>query len=151
MSRKFRHVIRIARTNLDGAKKLVYALTGIKGIGIRLANVIVKKAGLDPDTRLGFLSDAEVKKIEKILENLEKHDIPAWLLNRQRDIQTGKNIHLIGPEIDLQVKSDIDSMMEMKSWKGYRHSYGLKVRGQKTRTTARKRRRPIGIKKGKKL
>ena len=108
MSRNFRESIRIARTNLDGARKSAYALSDVKGIGIRLANVIVERAGLDPDTRLGFLSDGEVGKIEKILENLAKHDVPSWLFNRQKDRETGNDIHLIGPEIDLYVKADFD-------------------------------------------
>jgi len=146
MSRNFRESIRIARTNLDGARKSAYALSDVKGIGIRLANVIVERAGLDPDTRLGFLSDGEVGKIEKILENLAKHDVPSWLFNRQKDRETGNDIHLIGPEIDLHVKADLDLMKSMNSWRGYRHSYGLKVRGQKTRTTGRKR-KAVGVRK----
>ncbi len=146
MSRNFRQSIRIARTNLDGAKKSVYALSDVKGIGIRLAKVIVEKAGLDPDTRLGFLSDGEVGKIENILENPAKHDVPGWLFNRRWDRETGNDIHLIGPEIDLHAKADLDLMKSMNSWRGYRHSYGLKVRGQKTRTTGRKR-KALGVKK----
>lgn len=56
MPRKFRQIIRIAGTNVDGTKKLAYALTEIKGVGTRLANVIVEKAGLDPghSSRLSF-------------------------------------------------------------------------------------------------
>lgn len=146
MSRNFRQSIRIARTNLDGAKKSAYALSDVRGIGIRLANVIVEKAGLDPDTRLGFLSDGEVGKIEKILENPAKHDVPSWLFNRQEDRETGNDIHLIGPEIDLHLKADVDLMKSTNSWRGYRHSYGLKVRGQKTRTTGRKR-KAVGVRK----
>ncbi|MDH5688870.1 MAG: 30S ribosomal protein S13 [Candidatus Bathyarchaeota archaeon] len=146
MSRNFRQSIRIARTNLDGARKSAYALSGVRGIGIRLANVIVEKAGLDPDTRLGFLSDGEVGKIENIVENPVKHDVPGWLFNRQKDRETGNDVHLIGPDIDLHVKVDLDLMKSTNSWRGYRHSYGLKVRGQKTRTTGRKR-KAVGVKK----
>ena len=148
MPEKFRQIIRIAGTNVDGAKKLAYALTEIKGVGIRLANVIVEKAGLDPDSRLGFLSDGEVENIESIVENPSKNDIPIWLLNRRMDRETGNDLHLIGPDIDLQVKSDIDRMKKIKSWKGYRHSHGLKVRGQKTRTTGRTK-KAVGVKKKK--
>ena len=148
MPEKFRQIIRIAGTNVDGAKKLTYALTEIKGVGIRLANVIVEKAGLDPDTRLGFLSDGEVKRIESIIKNPSKNDIPSWLLNRRRDRETGSDLHLVGSDIDLQVKSDIERMKNTKSWKGHRHSHGLKVRGQKTRTTGRTR-KAVGVKKKK--
>ena len=148
MPRKFRQIIRIAGTNVDGTKKLAYALTEIKGVGIRLANVIVKKAGLDPDTRLGFLSDGEVKGTESIIKTPSKNDFPSWLLNRKKDRETGNDLHLIGPDIDLQVKRDIDRMKKIKSWKGYRHSHGLKVRGQKTRTTGRTQ-KSLGVKKKK--
>ena len=148
MPSKFRQIIRIAGANVDGTKRLAYALTEIKGVGTRLANVIVEKAGLDPDTRLGFLSDDEVKEIESIIENPSKNDFPSWLLNRQKDRETGNDLHLIGPDIDLQVKRDIDRMKKIKSWKGYRHSHGLKVRGQKTRTTGRTR-KALGVKKKK--
>lgn len=129
--------IRIARTNVDGAKKITYALMSTKGLGIRLANAIVGKAGLDRDTRLGVLSEGRVERIESIVENPVRHDIAGWLFNRQRDRETGSDFHLIGSDIDLQVKSDVDFMKRTRSWKGYQHSYELKVRGQKTRTTGR--------------
>jgi len=146
MSKEFRHIIRIAGTDLDGAKTVGYALTGVKGIGIRLANVIAKKAGVDPQIRLGFLPETDVEKIEEILKNPAKYGLPNWLLNRPKDIETGKDIHLIGPDLTLQIKSDIDEMKKMKSWRGFRHAQGLKVRGQRTKTTGRKA-KAIGVKK----
>jgi len=146
MPEEFRHIIRIANTDLDGSLKLAHALTGVKGIGIRLANVIVEKAGLDPEVRLGFLSDLNVDKIEDIIANPTKYGLPGWLLNRQKDMEIGKDRHLIGPDLVLQVKTDIDNMKTIKSWRGFRHAYGLKVRGQRTKTTARSK-KPLGVKK----
>ena len=148
MPEKFREIIRMAGTNVDGTRKLPYALTQIKGVGISLAHAVVDKAGLDPNNRLGFLSDGEVERIESILENPTKHDVPSWLLNRRKDRETGESLHLVGSDIDLQVKSDIDRMKRIKSWKGYRHSYGLKVRGQRTKVTGRTQ-RSVGVKKRK--
>lgn len=145
MPEEFRHIIRIANTDLDGSLKVAHALTGIKGIGVRLANVIVEKAGLDPEARLGFLSDANVDKIEDIIEKPTKYGLPGWLLNRQKDVETGKDRHLMGPDIVLQVKTDIDKMKTIKSWSGFRHAYGLKVRGQRTKTTARSK-KALGVK-----
>jgi len=145
MPEEFRHIIRIANTDLDGSLKVAHALTGIKGIGVRLANVIVEKAGLDSETRLGFLSDVHVKKIEDIIENPTKYGLPSWLLNRQKDVETGEGHHLIGPDMVLQVKTDIDKMKTIKSWTGFRHAYGLKVRGQRTKTTARSK-KALGVK-----
>jgi len=148
MPEKFQEIIRIAGANVDGTRKLPYALTEIKGVGISFAKAIMNKASLNPNARLGFLSDKEVEEIEDILKNPTKHDVPGWLVNRQKDRETGENLHLIGSDIDLQVKSDIDRMKRIKSWKGYRHSFGLKVRGQRTKTTGRSQ-KSLGVKKKK--
>ncbi len=146
MPREFRHIIRIADTDLDGAKKVGYAIADIKGIGINLANVIVQKAGIDPENRLGFLSEVEVEKVEDIIKNPMKYGIPGWFLNRPKDRETGKGLHLIGSDLALQIKSDIDQMKKIRSWMGFRHAYGLKVRGQRTRTTGRAG-KAMGVKK----
>jgi len=66
------------------------------------------------------------------------HEIaPAWFLNRRRDPVSGRDVHLIGSELILAAKSDIDLMKKLRSWKGMRHAVGLKVRGQRTVTTGR--------------
>lgn len=137
MPKEFRHIIRIADTDLDGAKKVGYAIADIKGIGLNLANVIVQKAGVNPKKRLGFLSEVEAEKVEDVINNPMKYGIPDWFLNRLKDRATGKDLHLIGSDLVLQIKSDIDQMKKTRSWKGFRHAYGLKVRGQRTRTTGR--------------
>ncbi len=138
MSKEFRHILRIADTDLDGTLKAGYALSNIKGVGTRLAHAILRKANISPETRLGFLSETEVEKLEDIVTNPAKHGFPSWLFNRPKDIETGKGIHLIGPDLDLRIKSDIEELKKSRSWRGYRHSYNLKVRGQRTKTTGRK-------------
>jgi small subunit ribosomal protein S13 len=150
MPREFQHIIRIADTDLDGTLKVDYALTKIKGVGIRLAEVIAKKAKVSIENRLGFLSDVEVKRIKDVVENPSKYDVPGWLLNRSKDSESGNNLHIVGSDLVLQTKTDIDEMKKMKSWKGIRHAYGLKVRGQRTRTTGRKG-RVVGVKKKREL
>ena len=146
MSKEFRHIIRVAGADLDGAKKVGYALTGVKGIGIGLAKVIAQKAGVDPQIRLGFLPEANVQKIEEILKNSAKYGLPSYLLNRRKDRESGTDVHLIGPDLTLQNKTDIDEMKNTKSWKGFRHAHALKARGQRTRTTGRKA-KAVGVKK----
>ncbi len=138
MSKEFRHIIRITGTDVDGALKAPYALTKIKGISLNLANAILKKAGIDPDVRAGFLAEAKVEKIEEIIKEPTKFGLPNWLLNKRKDLETGKDLHLIRADLTLRTKMDIDKMTEIKSWRGYRHAYGLKVRGQRTRNTGRK-------------
>ena len=146
MSREFQHIIRFVGTDIEGAQPVTYALTKIKGVGIKLANAIIEKSGISPEARMGFLSSAEVEKIEDILKNPVKYGIPLWLLNRRKDKETGNDLHLLGSDLILQTKNDIDQMKKIRSWKGFRHSYGLKVRGQRTRTTGRKG-KAIGVKK----
>lgn len=146
MSKEFRHIIRIAGADLNGSQTVAYALSNIRGVGIGLANVILKKTGIKAETRLGFLSEADVKKIEDVIEKPAKYGIPSWLLNRQKDRETGNDLHLIGSDLALQTKTDIDQMRNIRSWKGFRHAHGLKVRGQHTKTTGRKG-KAMGVKK----
>ena len=146
MPREFQYIIRFVGTDIKGVQPVTYALTSIKGVGIKLANAIIEKTGISPEARMGFLSSAEVEKIEDVLKNPVKYGIPLWLLNRRKDVETGNDIHLLGSDLILQTKNDIDQMKKIRSWKGFRHSYGLKVRGQRTRTTGRKG-KAIGVKK----
>jgi len=146
MSTEFKHIVRLAGRDLDGTRRVAYALTQIKGINLRLADAIVKKAEISPDKRLGNLSESEIRRIEDTILNLSSSGLPNWLLNRRKDLETGKDIHLITSDLDLKVKEDIEREKAIKSWRGYRHSYGLKVRGQRTRTTGRKG-KTVGVKK----
>ncbi len=146
MSTEFRHIVRLIGSDLEGTTSVAYALTQIRGINIRLANAIVKKANIPLEKRVGFLSDTEIRRIEDIVRNLEDHDLPVWLLNRRKDLDTGKDIHLTTSDLDLQIKADIEAMKSTRSWRGYRHAYGLKVRGQRTRTTNRKG-KAVGVRK----
>lgn len=144
MSSEFKYIVRIHGTSLDGTKNVPHALCDIKGVGIRVGRSIVKKLGLKPDKRLGNLSDSEISMLENALENLGSKGLPMWMLNRRKDPGTGKDLHLLTSDLTLQERSDIDQMREIRSWKGERHSRGLKVRGQRTKTTAR-RGRSIGV------
>jgi small subunit ribosomal protein S13 len=146
MSEEFRHILRITGTDVDGTLKAPYALTKIKGISLNLANAILNKAGVNPNTRTGFLKEAQIEKIEEIINEPTKHGLPPWLLNRRKDTETGTDTHLISANLILKTKTDIDQMKEIKSWRGYRHAYGLKVRGQRTKTTGRKG-KALGVKK----
>jgi len=145
-TREFQHIVRITGTDLDGTLKLNYALANIKGIGITLANAIIRKANLNPETRIGFMSEIDIERLEDIITNPTKHGFPPWILNRAKDMETGKDQHLIGADLTLKIKTDIEEMKNLKSWRGYRHAYGLRVRGQRTRTTGRSG-KAMGVKK----
>lgn len=136
MSSSFRHIVRIVDADLKGEDKLVYALTRIRGIGINTSYAILRNAGINPEMRVGVLQDSDIKRIEEALVSASG-TFPTHMLNRRKDPFTGNDLHLLGSDLVVGMKSDIDLMKKMKSWKGVRHSVGLKVRGQCTRTTGR--------------
>jgi small subunit ribosomal protein S13 len=137
MSKELKLIVRLLNTDLDGTLKVPYALSRVKGIGVNSGFAIARVAGVDPDLRIGMLTDKQLEKLEQVARNPEAAGIPAWMLNRRFDPSTGKNLHLIGADLELAVKEDIETMKRTKSWKGIRHALGLKVRGQRTRTTGR--------------
>ncbi len=141
---ELRLIVRLLNVDLDGGKKIPYALAGIKGVGIPLGYAVARALGIDPELRLGQLTDQQLAMIEDCVRNPAKYGIPSWMYNRRRDPQSGKDLHLIGADLDLAIKEDIQREMRIKSWRGVRHSLGLKVRGQRTRTTGRKT-GPVGV------
>jgi small subunit ribosomal protein S13 len=146
MSQEFRHILRIAGSDVAGTLKTVYALTKIKGVNTSLSNAILRKANINPDLRVGFLTESDVEKIEEIIKDPTRYNIPIWLYNRRKATETGKDTHLTSAELVLKTKTDIDQEKEIKSWRGYRHAYSLKVRGQHTKTTGRAG-KALGVKK----
>jgi small subunit ribosomal protein S13 len=146
MSREFRHIVRVSGTDLDGSKKIVYGITRIRGIGSSFAAAVTKAAELKPEMRVGNLTEEEVDRLEDVLTDPTKYNLPPRLFNRRKDFETGRDAHLIGPDLALRTKADIDFMKELRTWKGVRHSLGLKVRGQRTKSSGRKG-RAVGVKK----
>jgi len=148
---ELKKIVRIAKVDIKGDRKLRVALTKIRGVGFMFSNAITKALDLDPDTQIGALSDGQLKKIVDVLENPAKYNIPSWLYNRRKDLLTGEDKHLVGVNIGLQVREDIKRMQATKSYKGFRHGAGLKVRGQRTKAHPRKG-RALGVirRKGKK-
>ncbi len=138
MSEEFRHIVRIAGTDIEGSQRVEQGLSKIKGININLSRVIVKVANLESLPRIGNLTDSDVQKIEDVLKDPSKYGVPEWFMNRCKDFETGKSSHLIGSDLTFRLISDLDFMRTtLRSWKGIRHSLGLKVRGQRTKTTGR--------------
>ncbi len=145
-AQEFRHIVRILGSDSAGTLKVSYAVTKIKGVSLSLSNAILKKAGVNPDLRAGFLTEADIEKIEDIIKDPVKYNLPIWLFNRRKDSESGKDMHLITADLLLRSKTDIDQAKEIRSWRGYRHAYGLKVRGQRTKTTGRAG-KALGVKK----
>jgi small subunit ribosomal protein S13 len=124
--------------DIPGAKKAIVGLTQIKGIGYNFATAILDTLKINTNTNIGFLSESNVESIEKLITNPIAGNFPAWFLNRRKDIETGANMHLLTSDIPFTLRNDIERERITNSWRGYRHMYGLKVRGQCTRTTGRK-------------
>ncbi|MCS7126604.1 MAG: 30S ribosomal protein S13 [Aigarchaeota archaeon] len=136
-SRGYKHIVRFLGTDLDGSLKVPYALARVRGIGVMLGYAIARVAGVDVEKRLSFLTDQELQRLEEVAKDPLKHGIPSWMLNRRRDPSSGKDLQIYGSDLVFTIREDIRREMMIKSWRGIRHSLGLKVRGQRTRTTGR--------------
>jgi len=146
--KEFKHLVRIANTDLDGNKTLHQALTNIKGVGFSLANAILHQAAVDKDKKTGHLTDAEIKKISQVLDGFSKSDAPAWLFNRRRDFETGEDKHLTGVDLHMAKDFDIKRLKKIKAYRGIRHMFGLPSRGQRTKANFRRNKGKVtGVKK----
>jgi small subunit ribosomal protein S13 len=146
MSQEYRYIVRIMGTDVQGTVKAFYAVSHVKGVSTSLSNAIIKKAGVNPDVRVGLLAESDISKIEDVIKDPAKYGIPAWMFNRRKDSDTGKDMHVLSAELAFKIKTDIDGAKEIRSWRGYRHAYSLKVRGQRTKTTGRAG-KALGVKK----
>jgi small subunit ribosomal protein S13 len=141
---ELRAIVRVAGTDLDGEKELWRAIMEIKGIGHSLTRPILMVAGLDIHKKLGSLNEQEMQRLEQVIKNPSNFGIPNWVLNRRKDPESGKDIHLTESDLDMQRKFDIQKYIDLKSYRGFRHMFGLPVRGQHTRSTFRKG-RVVGV------
>ena len=147
MSTQYENLIRILGNDIPGEKKTLIGLTQIRGIGYMFANAMLQILKINPDSRIGTLSEDEVSSIEKMIQDPKSQNFPIWFLNRQKDIETGDDMHLVTSDIAFQIRNDVEREKGVFSWRGYRHMYGLKVRGQRTRCTGRKG-GAVGVAKG---
>ena len=87
------------------------------------------------------------KQLKKLITDPIGGNFPIWFLNRRKDIETGADLHLLTSDIPFTLRNDIERERVAASWRGYRHLSGLKVRGQRTRTSGRKG-GAVGVAKG---
>ena len=133
--------------DIPGEKKIIVGLTQIKGIGYNFATSILDTLKIDTNSNIGNLNDANVQDIEKLITDPIGGKFPTWFLNRRKDIETGADLHLLTSDIPFTLRNDIERERITASWRGYRHLSGLKVRGQRTRTSGRKG-GAVGVAKG---
>ncbi|MCM1165458.1 MAG: 30S ribosomal protein S13 [Lachnospiraceae bacterium] len=112
---------RIAGVDLPKEKRVEIGLTYVYGIGRKSANDILAKAGVNPDTRVKDLSDAEEAKIREVID---------------------KDGYVVEGDLRRMVALNIKRLVEINCYRGQRHRKGLPVRGQRTKTNARTRKGP---------
>jgi small subunit ribosomal protein S13 len=111
---------RIAGVDLPRTKRVEIGLTYIYGIGRKRSNDILANAGVSPDVRVKDLSEEDVRKISRVIE------------------EEGR----VEGDLRKEVSMHIKRLMEIGSYRGGRHRRNLPVRGQRTRTNARTRKGP---------
>ncbi len=137
-------LVRIISKDIEGGVQIYPGLTKIKGVSWGLANAVCTKLKIDKRRKIGSLSEEEIKKITEFLKNPE---VPEYLLNRRKDFETGKDLHLTGSDLELQKEFDIKKLKKIKSYRGLRHMSGLPMRGQRTKSHFRvNRSKGVGIK-----
>ena len=138
-------IVRILSKDIEGRMKLYAGFTKIKGVSWALSKATCHKLKLDEDRKIGSLTDEEIVTISEFLKN---PDVPAYLLNRQKDFETGENMHLVGVDLEFKKEFDIKRLKKIKNYRGLRHLLGLPLRGQRTKSNFRRnRKKGSGIKK----
>jgi small subunit ribosomal protein S13 len=132
----FRYIVRVSNSDLDGTRPAALALTGVSGVGLRVAEVALRLANVPADEMIGNLSEPTVEGIEATLQSLPTK-LPAWMLNHSREPLMGETLHYIGPDLETRRRDDINIMRMVRSYRGVRHERGQKVRGQRTRSNGR--------------
>ena len=150
MSEQYENLVRILGNDIHGELNMLIGLRQIKGIGYMFANSMLQVLKINPHQKVGNLTTEQISSIEKIIQNPKDVNFPIWFLNRRQDIQTGEDLHLVTSDIAFNIRNDIEREKTLFSWRGYRHMYGLKVRGQRTRCTGRKG-GAVGVAKGGKV
>lgn len=147
--KELRYIVRITNKDLDGTMPIHMALQGIKGISHRMAKMIAvafeKETEVKFNSKLGELEEKYDKILEEIVLKPAEHGIPKWALNRQKDFETGEDKQTVMADRDLSLRKDLQRLAKIKSYRGLRHTWGLPVRGQRTKSTHRGKGGVIGV------
>ncbi len=134
-------IIRIAGRDINGALSIERALSHVKGIGMNMSHsmsyVIEQKFKISKETPIGSLDDKQIADIESVIKKPDAFGIPVYLLNKRKESETGQNLHYVGNDLTFSVRQDINREVNLRTWRGFRHKYGQRVRGQRTRSTGR--------------
>lgn len=134
----FNYIVRMLNTNVDGRLQIPYAVAGIKGIGRRMGMLMCRILNLDDHRKAGDLSEEEREKVKAFIVDPSAHGVPAWFLNRQRDITDGNTMQITSTMVDTYLRQDLERWKKIRSNRGLRHYWRIRVRGQKTCATGRR-------------
>jgi len=132
----FAYILRMADSDVDGLKPIAIGLTSIKGVGMRTSQQICRLAGINGKTLGGHLSEEEQDSLRSAIDDYAT-TVPWWLVNRQRDLGTNEDAHIVAMEVKMTRDDDISRMAGIKAYRGMRHRSGHKVRGQRLRSNGR--------------
>lgn len=120
---------RIAGINIPNNKNIEIGLSYLYGIGRTLALKVAAEANIDPATKIGDLSEAELERLRVIVDRSYK----------------------VEGDLKMEVNQNIKRLKEISAYRGTRHARNLPVRGQRTKTNARtKRGRKVTVGSGRK-
>lgn len=124
-------IVRIMQTDVPGNKKLLVGLTYIKGISWTISNAVCKILDLDPNKKFFELNENEIGRLTEFLKNPK---LPVFLVNRRKDFETGKDLHLLTTNLEMTREFDVRRLKKIRSYRGLRHALGQPTRGQRTRS-----------------
>ena len=133
----FSYILRIADSDIGWLRPIAIGITSVKGIGMRTSQQICRLAGVDGNTLGGHLSDDEQDRLRNSIDDYAT-TVPWWLVNRQRDIGTNEDAHIVATEVKMTRDDDVARIAGVKAYRGMRHRSGHKVRGQRLRSNGRK-------------
>ena len=133
----FSYILRIADSDIDGLRPIAIGITSVKGIGMRTSQQICRLAGVDGNTLGGHLTDDEQDRLRNSIDDYAT-TVPWWLVNRQRDVGTNEDAHIVATEVKMTRDDDVARIAGVKAYRGMRHRSGHKVRGQRLRSNGRK-------------
>ncbi len=132
----FRYIVRFVNTDLDGRRSTALALTGVSGVGLRVAETACRLAGVNPTEMIGNLPEPTVERLEGTLQGLSGK-VPGWFVNHPFELTDGASSHYIGADLETRRRDDINLLKMIRAYRGVRHERGQKVRGQRTRSNGR--------------
>jgi len=134
-------IVRLSGKDVNGALSVERALHEVKGLGSNMSQVlsiiIESKLGIKRTTNVGSLDEAQVARLEEVIKSPEKYGVPNFMLNRNKNMETGLSAHSTGNDLLFVTRQDVNRDISNKVWRGLRHQYGQRVRGQHTRSTGR--------------